>query len=221
MSAGLATVNRGFKWLRARGAAAFWAGTLIWITIGGLGHGAAMNVLDERAVFFLFVFSAGALTWPVLVDTGLSRFAGTLAALVLTGLLWWTHWIGWHLAEAGRDAGPFRNVAWLQEARPGADPYAFDGVRGIAGAMAFATLPPSAWRAHFHDLSETVEIRQPPRRPGYTSPGNISPRRLREIWLIEPVVLFVVQLMAVWPRKAQRLLHFLRWLSPRYWRRRH
>ncbi|MEM6971379.1 MAG: hypothetical protein AAF577_01135 [Pseudomonadota bacterium] len=220
MSAGLVTVNRGFRWLRARGAVPFWAGALIWMAVGGLGHGAAMKIMDERAVYFFFVFSAGALTWPVLVDTGLSRLKGTLAAIVFSGLLWWTHWVGWHLAEAGRDPGPFRNVAWLQEPRPGADPFAFDGRRAVEGAMAFALLPPSSWRGYFHDLSERVEIKQPPRRPGYRSRGNLSPERLRRIWTYEPLVFFVVQLIAVWPRKTALLLNFLSWLSPRYWRRR-
>ncbi|MEM7526667.1 MAG: hypothetical protein AAF416_03185 [Pseudomonadota bacterium] len=221
MSAGLVTLNAGFQGLRRRAPLLFWPVVFLWTAIGGLGHGLAMHYLDTRAVVLLYPISAAALLWPVLVDTGLGRLRGTVAAGVLAALLWWMSWIGWHVAEGARPEGPFTGMAWVSDRWEGNDPYAFDPRAGAAAGMAFARLPPKDWIPHFQALSETKKIREPGRRRGRGSNRRLlTAVELRRLWIAEPFVLWGSLLIAVWPRKADRLLNFLRYLSPRQWRRR-
>ncbi|MEM6487635.1 MAG: hypothetical protein AAF677_05075 [Pseudomonadota bacterium] len=215
MSAGMVTVNAGFRWVRARSRAGFWVAAVVWLTLGGLGHGAAMQMADEKLIGLLYPAAAGALTWPLLVGMGFPRLQGSAIAAVFALLLWWTHWVGWHLADGARDDGPFPRTAWLQAERPlGADPYAFDAGAGAAAAAGFAMMPPSAWPAHLVAQSERLHLLWPPRRPGYDR-RRISAQWLRRLWIGEPLLLWFVQLAAVWPRKTEWLLSILPYLDIR------
>ncbi|MEO1470675.1 MAG: hypothetical protein AAFV86_16635 [Pseudomonadota bacterium] len=206
MSAGLVTLNAGFRAVRRRAPLLFWPLVTVYAGIGGLGLGLASHYLDARLVFWLVPISTGALMWPVLVDTGLGRLRGTLAAALISALVWWTQWIGWHLAEGARPQGPFPSTAWLAEPPPTPSPYDFDARAGIAAAIAFAVMPPSGWPAHFHALSEIKKLETPRRRN--RSRRHYRPEELRRYWIMEPFVYWTVMLIAVWPRRAERILQF-------------
>ncbi|MEM6422579.1 MAG: hypothetical protein AAF698_08315 [Pseudomonadota bacterium] len=222
MSAGLATLNAGFVALRRRAGIMFWPLVAAYTAIGGLGHGLAMHYMDTTLVFWLYPITAGALLWPVLVDTGLGRASGTVAAALLAALLWWTSWVGWHLAEGARPPGPFPSTAWLDAENgppPGQGPYDFDTGVGVAAAITFARMPSAEWPDYFFALSETKKLEVPRRRGqrGYDR-RFLTPKELREVWLIEPFALWAMLMIAVWPQRAERVLHFGRMLNPRNWR---
>ncbi|MEM6905154.1 MAG: hypothetical protein AAF568_04605, partial [Pseudomonadota bacterium] len=127
-----------------------------------------------------------------------------LVGLPVIALFWWSHWLGWHLAEGAREQGPFRSPAWIGQPGLG-DPYAFDLHKGQAFAMIFAATPPTEWPVYFHALSETASIDRRIRRRHHR--GEPKPQytaeTVRLIWLGEPFLLwFSIWFMALdwrWP----------------------
>ncbi|MEL6774046.1 MAG: hypothetical protein AAFP23_04735, partial [Pseudomonadota bacterium] len=158
MSAGLVTMQAGFKAVRVHAPILFWPLVTLYTTLGGLGLGLGAHYLDTRAVFWFVPLCTGALMWPVLVDMNLGKLRGTLASLLLAALMWWTQWIGWHLAEGARAEGPWAGTAWLATDAPSPSPYDFDSQAGVRSAVSFALMPPADWPAHFHALSEVKKL---------------------------------------------------------------
>ncbi|MEL6765838.1 MAG: hypothetical protein AAFP17_01555 [Pseudomonadota bacterium] len=223
MSAGLVTLNNAFKGLKTAAPVLFWPVAVGWTALGGLGHGMAMHYTDTSLVLLLYPLLAAGLLFPVLIDTARNRLGGTLNAALLAALLWWTSWVGWHVAEGARPEGVFTGMAWVSTQWEGNDPYAFDPVAGAAAGVAFARLTPADWISYFSELSESKELREPQgrRRSGRSRPRRLlTPVELRRIWLAEPAILFLSALCAVWPRRANMLLSFAQYLNPRNWFRR-
>lgn len=226
MSAGLVTVNNGFRRLKATSPVLFWPVAVAWVAFGGIGHGVAMHYLATALVILLYPLGAAALFWPLLVGTASNRLGGTINATLFAALFWWMSWVGWHVAEGGRQQGPFSGVDWAVAEGSVRDPYAFDGARGVAAGIAFATLTPAEWVPHFRALSEAKKIKEPRRRwrSSRSRPDSyFTPGELRWNWAWEPVVVWLMALMAVWPKHADRILVFgqyLKYLNPRRWGRR-
>lgn len=221
MSAGLVTLNAGFRRLKAM-PVLFWPVAVAWTAVGGLGHGVATHFLDARLMFLLYPLGAAVLLWPVLTDTATDKLRGTINAVLLTAILWWTSWLGWHVAEGARAPGPYLSSAWVSASYEGPDPYAFDVAKGAAAGRAFAGLAPAAWIPHFAALSEAEKLRVPTRRRRYYGTSRrayLTPRQLRIGWSLEPLIVLLTALVAVWPRRAERVLHFAQYLNPRRWRR--
>ncbi|MEM6678204.1 MAG: hypothetical protein AAF675_10055 [Pseudomonadota bacterium] len=219
MSAGMVTVNAGFRALKTHAPLLFWPVVVVYTTLGGLGHGLAMHYLDTRLIACVYLLLVAALMWPVFVDVGLGRASGTLAALLLTALFWWTSWIGWHVAEGARPQGPFTGMAFVSDHWTGPSPYDFDADKGAAAGMAFARLPAADWPDYFTRLSETKKIERPLRRRRRARRQGearyLSPEALRQYWVAEPILIWGTLLIVVWPRRAEQLLAFTKMIPRR------